>query len=131
MNSPYFWKNVALLVLVAANFAFSVWQVRRTPADVRAGSGAVVVQNSAGSVEAEMDGVDRLPLFFRIVRRLLTVIYFSASIFVFVGCGDLFLEMEVSPYSRVLEAAERLAAGGDGDDQAAGDGDFGRAGSVR
>lgn len=69
MKSPFFWQNAGLLLLLIANFAFSVWLVLRKPADFR-------VKNVASAITAENPATTPA---WRIVLRVVCVVYATAS----------------------------------------------------
>lgn len=97
MKSPFFWRNLGALLLLIANFAFSVFGIMRTPDGVPPPAGATIQQSDL----TERSGGQGTPVSFRIVLRALSVVYAAASGLMLCAASIFFCEMEFSDSSRL------------------------------
>ncbi len=93
MKSPFFWQDAGLLLLLVANFAFSVWLVVRTPDDTR-------VENVASAASTERKGMPKTPLVWRILLRALCLVYATASCLTLFVLALQFRDTEFLPTSQ-------------------------------
>ena len=89
MKSPFFWQNAGLLLLLIANFAFGVWLVVRTPAETP-------VDNVDSAAIVEGSSNRKNPTAWRIILRVVCVIYATASCLILFVLGLQFCENEFS-----------------------------------